>query len=106
MKAAVWHPLFEWTDRTRIGLASDCAAIMGKAVHTIARYSTGNPADRIPERPIPASKYQSEAELAATDRYEVDSAAPAAPKSQAIESGVTAFLYVGPPCRRLERPNQ
>ena len=62
---------------------------MGKAVHTIARY-TGNPADR-----IDGVRFEiSEAELAATDRYEVDSYARAEAR---LESGVTAFLYVGPP---------
>jgi len=63
--------------------------VSGKAVHTIARY-TGNPADR-----ISGFRFKiSEAELAATDAYEVDSYARA---EVTLESGATAFVYVGPP---------
>ena len=63
--------------------------ISGKAVHTIAR-ATGNPHDRVPGILFELS----EAELVATDAYEVD--AYARVEAQ-LESGRTAWVYVGPP---------
>jgi hypothetical protein len=59
--------------------------LSGKAVHRIAR-ETGDPADR-----IPGMLFQlSEAELAATDRYEVDVYARI---EVTLESGARAFVY-------------
>ncbi|MCH8616959.1 gamma-glutamylcyclotransferase [Sphingomonas sp. SM33] len=61
--------------------------VSGKAVHTIARY-TGDPSDR-----IEGIRFElTEAELAATDRYEVDAYARA---DVILESGAHAFVYVG-----------
>ena len=62
--------------------------LSGKAVHAIAR-ETGNPADRIPG----VLFLLSEAELAATDAYEVDVYART---EVALGSGTRAFVYVGP----------
>jgi gamma-glutamylcyclotransferase (GGCT)/AIG2-like uncharacterized protein YtfP len=62
--------------------------LSGKAVHKIAR-ATGDPADRIPGMLFELS----EAELAATDRYEVDAYARV---EVTLESGARAFAYVGP----------
>ena len=62
--------------------------LSGKAVHNIAR-ETGDPADRIPGMVFELS----EAELAATDRYEVDVYARI---EVTLESGTRAFVYVGP----------
>lgn len=65
--------------------------LSGKAVHTIAR-ATGDPADR-----IAGAVFQvSEAELAATDAYEVDVYARL---EAALESGRVAWVYVGPPLK-------
>ena len=63
--------------------------LSGKAVHKIAR-ETGDPADRIPGVVFALS----EAELAATDRYEVDVYGRV---EVTLESGARAFVYVGPP---------
>ena len=64
----------------------DVVRVSGKAVHTIARPS-GNPEDR-----IDGVRFElTEAELAATDRYEVDAYARA---EIVLESGVRAFVYV------------
>jgi hypothetical protein len=63
-------------------------ALSGAAVHRIAR-RTGNPADRI-EGVVFAI---TEAELEATDRYEVDVYGRV---EVALESGARAFVYVGP----------
>ena len=64
----------------------DVVRVSGKAVHTIARPS-GNPEDR-----IDGVRFElTEAELAATDRYEVDAYARA---EIVLESGVRAFAYV------------
>jgi len=62
--------------------------ISGKAVHTIAR-RTGDPADRIEGVVFRLTA----AELAATDRYEVDVYARV---EVALASGTRAFVYVGP----------
>lgn len=63
--------------------------LSGKAVHMIARYS-GDPADR-----ISGVRFRISAEeLAATDAYEVDSYGRV---EVALDSGVRAFVYVGPP---------
>ena len=62
--------------------------LSGKAVHRIAR-ATGDPADRIPGTLFELS----EAELASTDRYEGD---PYQRAEVTLESGVRAFVYVGP----------
>jgi gamma-glutamylcyclotransferase (GGCT)/AIG2-like uncharacterized protein YtfP len=62
--------------------------ISGKAVHLIARRS-GDPADRIDGIVFELS----EAELAATDRYEVDAYARVEAE---LASGRRAFIYVGP----------
>jgi hypothetical protein len=66
----------------------DVVRISGKAVHTIAR-ATGVPDDRIPGILFELS----EAELAATDAYEVDAYARV---EVVLESGRTAWVYVGP----------
>lgn len=62
--------------------------LSGKAVHQIAR-ETGDPADRIPGVVFRLT----EAELAATDAYEVDVYARVEVR---LESGTRAFVYVGP----------
>ena len=65
----------------------DVVRISGKAVHTIARFS-GDPGDRIDGvifRLTPA-------ELAATDRYEIDVYARVEAE---LASGTRAFVYVG-----------
>lgn len=62
--------------------------LSGKAVHTIA-CATGNPADRIPGVVFELT----EAELAATDRYEVDVYGRV---EVTLDSGTRAFVYVGP----------
>lgn len=63
--------------------------ISGKAVHMIAR-ATGDAADRIEGTLFEIST----AELAATDAYEVD----VYERMEALlESGRSAFIYVGPP---------
>ena len=61
--------------------------LSGKAVHNIAR-ATGDPADRIPGMLFELS----EAELAATDAYEVDGYQRI---EVTLESGARAFVYVG-----------
>lgn len=63
--------------------------ISGKAVHMIARAS-GDPSDKIHGMVFQLS----EAELAATDAYEVDVYARIEAE---LESGRKAFVYVGPP---------
>lgn len=63
--------------------------ISGKAVHTIARAS-GDPADRISGTVFSLT----EQELAATDAYEV---AVYGRVEVTLESGRTAWVYVGPP---------
>lgn len=63
--------------------------ISGEAVHAIARPS-GDSADRIPGITFELS----ERELAATDAYEVDAYARI---EATLESGRTAWVYVGPP---------
>lgn len=62
--------------------------LSGKAVHAIARES-GDPADRIPGVVF----LLTEAELAATDKYEVDVYARV---EVSLESGTRAWVYVGP----------
>jgi gamma-glutamylcyclotransferase (GGCT)/AIG2-like uncharacterized protein YtfP len=62
--------------------------LSGKAVHRIAR-ETGDLADRIPGVVFELT----EAELAATDAYEVDVYARVKVR---LESGTVAFVYVGP----------
>ena len=62
--------------------------LSGKAVHHIARES-GDPSDRIPGIVFRLT----EAELAATDAYEVDAYARVEVE---LASGVRAFAYVGP----------
>jgi gamma-glutamylcyclotransferase (GGCT)/AIG2-like uncharacterized protein YtfP len=64
-------------------------AVSGKAVHRIAR-ATGNPADRIPGVIFELT----DAELAATDAYEVDAYSRV---EATFESGRRAWVYVGPP---------
>jgi len=64
-------------------------SVSGKAVHNIAR-ATGDPNDRIAGMLFELG----EAELAATDAYEVDGYARA---EVTLESGRTAFVYVGSP---------
>jgi Gamma-glutamyl cyclotransferase, AIG2-like len=64
-------------------------ALSGKAVHAIAR-ATGNPADLVPGVVFELT----DAELAASDRYEVDVYARV---EVALESGRSAWVYVGPP---------
>ena len=66
--------------------------ISGKAVHTIAR-ATGNRADRIAGMLFELS----EEELDATDAYEVDVYARVEAE---LESGRTAWVYVGRPIDR------
>lgn len=65
----------------------DVLRVSGKVVHSIARPS-GNLGDRI----VGVRFTLTEAELAATDRYEVDAYARA---EVVLESGVRAFVYVG-----------
>lgn len=67
----------------------DVVSISGKAVHTIARHS-GHPADRIEGTVFDLT----EAEFAATDDYEVE---PYRRIEVILESGRTAWAYVGPP---------
>jgi gamma-glutamylcyclotransferase (GGCT)/AIG2-like uncharacterized protein YtfP len=62
--------------------------LSGKAVHRIARRSA-DPADRIPGVVFRLT----EAELAATDAYEVDAYARV---EVVLESGTRAWAYVGP----------
>jgi gamma-glutamylcyclotransferase (GGCT)/AIG2-like uncharacterized protein YtfP len=62
--------------------------ISGKAVHSIAR-RTGDPADRIEGVVFRLTA----AEIAATDRYEVDVYARVEVE---LASGCRAFVYVGP----------
>jgi gamma-glutamylcyclotransferase (GGCT)/AIG2-like uncharacterized protein YtfP len=64
-------------------------AVSGKAVHTIA-CATGDPGDRIPGTVFELT----DAELAATDRYEVDVYGRV---EVTLESGCGAWVYVGPP---------
>jgi len=68
---------------------SHVVAISGKAVHTIAR-ATGDLADRLPGMVFELT----EAELKATDAYEVDAYSRV---EVTLESGRTAWAYVGPP---------
>ena len=68
---------------------TDVARISGKAVHPLARH-TGDPADRIDG----VLFEMSEAELAATDDYEVE---PYRRIEVTLQSGRTAWAYVGPP---------
>ena len=67
----------------------DAVSISGKAVHSIARH-TDDPTDRIEGVVFNLS----EAELAATDDYEVE---PYRRVEVALESGRLAWVYVGPP---------
>ena len=67
-------------------------AVSGKAVHMIAR-ATGDPSDRIEGTVFTLG----EDELAATDRYEVDDYRRIEVR---LESGRTAWVYVGPPLER------
>ena len=62
--------------------------LSGKSVHQIARHS-GDPADRIQGVVFELT----EAELAATDAYEVDVYGRV---EVTLESGTPAFVYVGP----------
>ncbi len=62
--------------------------VSGLAVHTIA-CRTGNPGDRIPGTVFSLT----EAELEATDAYEVDAYGRAEVE---LESGTSAYAYVGP----------
>ena len=62
--------------------------LSGKALHRIAR-ETGDPADRIPGVVF----LLTDAELAATDAYEVDVYARL---EVTLESGAPAWTYVGP----------
>jgi len=67
----------------------DVIRLSGKAVHTIARRSA-DPSDRIDGVVFLIT----EAELAATDSYEVDVYGRVV---ETLASGRKAFLYVGPP---------
>jgi Gamma-glutamyl cyclotransferase, AIG2-like len=65
----------------------DVVRVSGKAVHTIARFS-GDPSAR-----VEGVRFElTEAELAATDEYEVDAYART---EVVLESDVRAFVYVG-----------
>jgi gamma-glutamylcyclotransferase (GGCT)/AIG2-like uncharacterized protein YtfP len=66
----------------------DVVRLSGKAVHNIARHS-GDPADHIPGVVFALT----EAELAATDKYEVDVYARV---EVTLDSGTRALVYVGP----------
>ena len=68
---------------------AEVVRISGKAVHTIARRS-GSRGDRIAGTLLQLS----DEELAATDAYEVDAYGRI---EAALESGLTAWVYVGPP---------
>src|SRR5687767_8011425 len=63
--------------------------ISGQAVHSIAR-ETGNPGDRVSGVVF----LLTDAEIEATDGYEVE---PYRRVEVALESGRTAWVYVGPP---------
>lgn len=64
-------------------------SLSGSAVHPIARH-TGDPADR-----VEGMRFElSEAKIAATDDYEVE---PYRRVEVTLESGRTAWPYVGPP---------
>jgi hypothetical protein len=67
----------------------DIIRISGKAVHTIAR-ATGDSSGRISGVVFELS----EEELAATDAYEADAYGRV---EETLESGRTAWVYVGPP---------
>ena len=69
--------------------SSEIISISGKTVHPIGRH-TGDPADRIEGVIFELS----EAELAATDDYEVE---PYRRIEVTLESGRAAWAYVGPP---------
>ena len=71
--------------------SADVVSISGRTVHSIAR-RTGDSADRIEGIVFELS----EAELAATDDYEVE---PYRRIEVVLESGRTAWAYVGPPLR-------
>ena len=75
---------------------ADVVNLSRKAVHTIAR-ATGNPADRVPGIVFLLTKE----ELAATDAYETDAYSRI---ELLLESGRTAWVYVGPPLGRNTRP--
>ena len=66
----------------------DVVRLSGKAVHRIARRS-GEPTDQIPGVVLRLSN----AELVATDAYEVDVYARV---EASLESGTRAWVYVGP----------
>ena len=74
----------------------DVVSISGKAVHTIARY-TGDPADRVEGTVFELS----DAELGATDDYEVE---PYRRIEVTLESGRAAWAYVGPPLSAESQP--
>ena len=67
----------------------DVVALSGKAVHMIARAS-GDPADRVPGVAFELT----DAELTATDAYEVDAYSRI---EVTLESGNKAWVYAGPP---------
>ena len=69
--------------------APHVVAVSGKAVHSIAR-PTGDPADRISGIVFELT----DAELAATDAYEVDAYSRV---EVTLASGRGAWVYVGPP---------
>ena len=77
-------------EELKIG-SPEVVSISGKSVHAIAR-RTGDPADRIEGTVF----LLSEAEIAATDDYEVE---PYRRIEVVLESGRTAWAYVGPPLR-------
>jgi|SRR5215208_8194906 len=71
-------------------------SLSGKAVHTIAR-STGDPADRV----LGMVFLLTAEELAVTDGYETGAYSRV---ELALQSGRTAWLYVGPPLERNSLP--
>ena len=69
--------------------SAEIVSLSGKAVHPIARY-TGDPVDR-----IDGVRFElNQAELTATDDYEVE---PYRRIEVTLQSGRTAWVYVGPP---------
>ena len=97
MQLATYGRLLEGTPDTLTGYRLEPLAITdpevvrlsGKALHYIA-CATGDGGDRIPG----VIFMLTEAELAATDAYEVDAYARA---EVVLDSGIRAFAYVGAP---------
>jgi gamma-glutamylcyclotransferase (GGCT)/AIG2-like uncharacterized protein YtfP len=96
VQRATYGRLLEGEPDTLVGYAlapleissAKVIAVSGKAVHTIAR-RTGLASDRVEGVVFRLT----EAELEATDLYEIDAYARVEAE---LDSGATAFVYVGP----------